>query len=51
MSNLAVKQVHEPIKIDVTRIEAIFHSIDPYKSAFTGIIKDYVYLTQKRVIL
>lgn len=50
MSNLALRVIERPIKVDVVRIENIFQNTNPYKFAITGIIKDYVYVDQKKVI-
>lgn len=40
----------KPIKVSVTRIQAQFENVNPYKYSTSGVIKDYVYTDQKRFI-
>lgn len=47
MNNIAVTK---PIKVNVVRIQEIFQNSNPYKTGISGIIKDYIYVDQKRVI-
>jgi len=49
MNNLAV-MTRKPIKVDVVRIEEVFHNTCLYRSRFNSVIKDYLYIPQKRVI-
>jgi len=50
MNNLVSRMVTKPIKVSVVRIEEVFQNTNPYKRTISGIIKDYVYVDQKRVI-
>ncbi|EKE02537.1 MAG: hypothetical protein ACD_20C00363G0003 [uncultured bacterium] len=47
MNNLMVTK---PIKVNVVRIQEIFQNTNPYKTGISRIIKDYIYVDQKRVI-